>query len=60
MKVLFILEKYAAADTGHIVVVAFRRNFGQTAAIAAGIDYAEGDIIVLVDADMQYLGREAF
>src|SRR4030095_15686784 len=28
-------------------------NFGQTAAIAAGIDYAKGDIIVLLDADMQ-------
>jgi len=31
----------------------FRRNFGQTAAIAAGIDHAHGDIIVLLDADMQ-------
>ena len=50
---LSILEKYAVADTGHIVVVAFRRNFGQTAAIAAGIDHAEGEIIVLMDADMQ-------
>ena len=50
---LLILEKYAAADPGHIIVVAFRRNFGQTAAIAAGIDYAEGEIIVLMDADMQ-------
>ncbi|MFN2233126.1 MAG: glycosyltransferase family 2 protein [Anaerolineales bacterium] len=50
---LLILEKYAAADPEHIVVVAFRRNFGQTAAIAAGIDHAEGEIIVLMDADMQ-------
>ena len=33
--------------------VVLRRNFGQTAAIAAGIDQAEGDIIVLLDADMQ-------
>lgn len=50
---LSILEKYAVADPRHIVVVAFRRNFGQTAAIAAGIDHAEGEIIVLMDADMQ-------
>jgi glycosyltransferase involved in cell wall biosynthesis len=34
-------------------VISFRRNFGQTAAIAAGIDYAQGEIIVLLDADMQ-------
>jgi len=34
-------------------VVSFRRNFGQTAAIAAGLDYASGEIIVLLDADMQ-------
>ena len=33
--------------------VVLRRNFGQTAAIAAGIDQADGDIIVLLDADMQ-------
>jgi glycosyltransferase involved in cell wall biosynthesis len=31
----------------------FRRNFGQTAAMAAGIDHARGDIIVLMDADRQ-------
>ncbi len=36
-----------------IQAVVLRRNFGQTAAIAAGIDQAKGDIIVLLDADMQ-------
>ena len=40
-----------------MVVVAFRRNFGQTAAIAAGIDQAIGDIIVLMDADLQMIRR---
>jgi glycosyltransferase involved in cell wall biosynthesis len=34
-------------------VISFRRNFGQTAAIAAGLDYAQGEIIILLDADMQ-------
>jgi len=37
----------------HIVVVSFRRNFGQTAAIAAGFDYARGEVIVSMDADLQ-------
>src|SRR5215216_4212587 len=40
-------------DPEHVRVVVLRRNFGQTAAIAAGIDHAEGDTIVLLDADMQ-------
>jgi glycosyltransferase involved in cell wall biosynthesis len=47
------LEQFAQEDPEHIVVVTFRRNFGQTAAIAAGIDHAAGEIIVLMDADMQ-------
>lgn len=50
---LEILQGYAQKDPEHIRVVSFRRNFGQTAAIAAGIDYSVGDIIVLLDADMQ-------
>lgn len=37
----------------NVVVVSFRRNFGQTAAMAAGFDYAKGDIIVTMDADLQ-------
>lgn len=34
-------------------VVRLKRNFGQTAALAAGLDYAQGDIIVLIDGDGQ-------
>ena len=34
-------------------VVDFRRNYGQTAAIMAGIDHASGDIIISIDADLQ-------
>ena len=37
----------------HIVVVEFRRNFGQTTAIAAGIDHARGNVIIFLDADLQ-------
>jgi glycosyltransferase involved in cell wall biosynthesis len=50
---LSVLKEYAQKDSGHVRVISFRRNFGQTAAIAAGLDYAQGEIIVLLDADMQ-------
>lgn len=48
-----ILTKLAEADRDHTVAVILRRNFGQTAAIAAGIDHSDGDVIVLMDADLQ-------
>ena len=48
-----LLTEMAEQDAGHVVVVEFRRNFGQTTAIAAGIDHAHGDVIVFLDADMQ-------
>jgi glycosyltransferase involved in cell wall biosynthesis len=50
---LKVLEELAQKDTEHIRVVSFRRNFGQTAAMAAGIDFAKGEVIVLLDADLQ-------
>jgi glycosyltransferase involved in cell wall biosynthesis len=37
----------------NIKIVKFRRNFGQTAAIHAGFDYAQGAIIATLDADLQ-------
>lgn len=52
-KSLSVLQEYAQKDTDHVRVISFRRNFGQTAAIAAGLDYSQGDIIILLDADMQ-------
>jgi glycosyltransferase involved in cell wall biosynthesis len=48
-----VLEELAALDAEHVRVIELRRNFGQTAAIAAGIDYACGEIVVLMDADLQ-------
>ncbi len=50
---LSVLKEYAEKDIEHVRVVSFRRNFGKTPAIAAGIDYSKGDIIVLLDADLQ-------
>ena len=52
-KSMFELEKLAAIDPEHFRVVGLRRNFGQTAAIAAGIDHSDGDVIILMDADLQ-------
>jgi glycosyltransferase involved in cell wall biosynthesis len=37
----------------HVRVVSFRRNFGQTAAVQAGIDNSHGEILVFLDGDMQ-------
>jgi dolichol-phosphate mannosyltransferase len=34
-------------------IVELRRNFGQTAALMAGIDHARGEIVVMIDADLQ-------
>ncbi|MCI5148079.1 MAG: glycosyltransferase, partial [Candidatus Electrothrix sp. MAN1_4] len=50
---LSLLEKIQAQDEKNVVVVSFRRNFGQTAAMSAGFDYATGDVIVTMDGDMQ-------
>jgi len=49
---LKVLEGFQKKDD-KVVVVSFRRNFGQTAAMAAGFEYAEGDIIITMDADLQ-------
>src|SRR6516165_8007515 len=42
-----------AARHPELKVVSLRRNYGQTAAIMAGIDHACGDVIVSIDADLQ-------
>ena len=42
-----------ALETPVVRVIRFRRNFGQTAALAAGLQYAQGDIIVTMDGDQQ-------
>jgi len=49
---LKVLESLAREDPC-VKAIQLRRNFGQTAAIAAGVDAAQGDIVVLMDADMQ-------
>lgn len=50
---LSVLSQLANDDPQHVSVIALRRNFGQTTAIAAGIDHSDGEIIVMLDADLQ-------
>jgi len=47
-----VLREFAGRDS-QVRVVLLKRNFGQTAAITAGVDQARGEIIVLMDADYQ-------
>jgi glycosyltransferase involved in cell wall biosynthesis len=47
-----ILKEFAAQDP-RIKVVGFARNFGHQIAVTAGIDASSGDIVVLIDADLQ-------
>jgi glycosyltransferase involved in cell wall biosynthesis len=47
-----ILARLQALDA-HLRVIRFRRNFGQTAAFAAGFDHARGRVIVTSDGDLQ-------
>lgn len=47
-----VLRRLAASDET-VRVIRFRRNFGQTAALDAGLHHASGEVIVLMDADAQ-------
>jgi glycosyltransferase involved in cell wall biosynthesis len=49
---LNVLRELARLDN-RVRVVALRRNYGQTAAMAAGIDAACGEVLIPMDADMQ-------
>jgi glycosyltransferase involved in cell wall biosynthesis len=48
-----LLSNLAETDC-HLKVIRLRRNFGQTAALAAGFDEAQGDVIVSLDGDLQH------
>ncbi|MFA4919644.1 MAG: glycosyltransferase family 2 protein [Thermodesulfovibrionales bacterium] len=51
-RTLPILEEIQAQDN-KMVVLSLRRNFGQTAAFAAGFDFSRGDVVVTMDGDLQ-------
>lgn len=50
---LLLLEQMTARDD-KVRMISFSRNFGHEAAMIAGIDYASGDAIVCMDADLQH------
>jgi glycosyltransferase involved in cell wall biosynthesis len=47
-----VMEEVQKGDT-HVKLICFRRNFGQTAAWSAGFDHAQGEYVVVMDADLQ-------
>jgi len=49
----FSVLKRLHEEDPRVKVIRFRRNFGQTAAFAAGFDLAQGEVIVTLDADLQ-------
>lgn len=51
-RTLSILEEIQAKDS-KLVVLSLRRNFGQTAAFAAGFDFSRGEVVVTMDGDLQ-------
>jgi glycosyltransferase involved in cell wall biosynthesis len=51
------LERLAARDA-RVRVIPLARNYGQTAALAAGFDAASGDVIVAMDGDLQHAPEE--
>jgi glycosyltransferase involved in cell wall biosynthesis len=48
-----VMSNLAATDS-RLTIVKLRRNFGQTGALAAGFDHAQGEIIIAMDGDLQH------
>jgi glycosyltransferase involved in cell wall biosynthesis len=49
----FTVLEELAAHHGSVKAVRLRRNFGQTAALQAGIDWSSGDVLITMDGDLQ-------
>ena len=52
------VEKELIAKEPRLRVVELRRNYGQTAALQAGLDEARGDVIITMDADLQHFPED--
>lgn len=50
---LAVLRKAIKNYSNNFQIIELRRNYGQTTALSAGIDHSSGNIIILLDADMQ-------
>lgn len=49
---LLLLKKLQSHDQ-HVKIISLSRNFGHQVAVSAGFDYAQGDIVAVIDADLQ-------
>ena len=54
----FDLLRNLVEHDGRLRVISLRRNFGQTAALAAGFSAAEGEVVIALDADLQHDPRD--
>jgi len=54
-----VIRQLHAQAPDRVRLVAFRRNYGQTSAISAGITKSDGDVVILMDADLQ-MTRQTF
>ena len=50
----YAMLREICSHDGRVVAVRLRRNFGQTTALQAGFDYAQGEIIISLDGDLQH------
>jgi dolichol-phosphate mannosyltransferase len=50
---LEIMRRLRNADPDHVRIFSFTRNFGHHIALTAGLDHANGDVVVMMDADLQ-------
>jgi glycosyltransferase involved in cell wall biosynthesis len=48
-----LLAKIAQEDP-RVAILRLKRNYGQTTALAAGFDFASGDIVISMDGDLQH------
>ncbi|CUH93206.1 glycosyltransferase family 2 protein [Herbinix luporum] len=46
--------KNLAKDNDHILIIRLSRNFGKESALCAGLEYAKGDMVLVMDADLQH------
>jgi len=52
------IAKEIQQNDPHVTLVRLRRNFGQTAGLAAGFDHSQGDIIIAMDGDLQHFPED--
>ena len=52
------IAKEVQQNDPHVTLVRLRRNFGQTAGLAAGFDHSQGDIIIAMDGDLQHFPED--